>query len=109
MLTMRGAPPLLMTDDDRDRLAGIAGSPALAHRAVRQAEALLAAADRVNNEEIGRRVGVSANTVRAWRPSFAREGVAFVGVIAKGRGSKACLPEGKGGRGGSLHAERETR
>ncbi len=95
MLTMRGAPPLLMTDDDRDRLAGIAGSPALAHRAVRQAEALLAAADGVNNEEIGRRVGVSANTVRAWRASFAREGVAFVGVIAKGRGRKACLPDGK--------------
>jgi transposase len=95
MLTMRGAPALVVTDEDRDWLVSVASSPSLPHRAVRQAEALLAAADGVNNEEIGRRVGVSANTVRAWRASYAREGVGFVGVIAKGRGRKPYLPEGK--------------
>jgi transposase len=38
---------------------------------------------------------VSANTVRAWRAAYARSGVSFVGVIAKGRGRKPYLPEGK--------------
>lgn len=66
----------------------------MSHRAVHQAEALLAAADGVANEHIALQVGVSANTVRAWRAAFAREGVAGVGVIAKGRGRKAYLPEG---------------
>ena len=84
MLTMRGAPALVVSDEDRVWLAGTASSPSLPHRAVRQAKALLAAADGVNNEEIGRRVGVSANTVRAWRAAYARSGVSFVGVIAKG-------------------------
>jgi transposase len=37
---------------------------------------------------------VSANTVRAWRASFARRGVAGVGVVAEGRGRRPWLPEG---------------
>ncbi len=41
-------------------------SPSLPHRAVRQAQGLLWAAEGLANEEIGRRVGVSANTVRSW-------------------------------------------
>jgi transposase len=94
MLTMRCAPPLFMTDDQRDQLEVIAGSPSLPHRAVRQAAGLLAAADGLPNEEIGRRVGVSANTVRAWRASFVRRGVEGVGVVAKGRGRKSWLPPG---------------
>jgi transposase len=94
MLTMRGAPPLLVTDAERARLREIASSPSLPHRAVRQAEGLLAAADGVPNEHIGVRVGVSANTVRAWRAAFERRGVDGVGTVAKGRGRKAYLPEG---------------
>jgi len=94
MLTMRGAPRLLISDVQRAELEAIAASPSLAHRAVRQAQGLLLAAEGVPNEEIGRRVGVSANTVRAWRASFARRGVDGVGVVAKGRGRKSWLPEG---------------
>lgn len=66
----------------------------LSHRAVRQAQGLLDAADGVANEEVGRRCGVSANTVRAWRKSFADRGVAGIGVVAEGRGRKPWLPEG---------------
>ena len=43
---------------------------------------------------IGGRCGVSENTVRAWRASFAERGVAGVGVIAQGRGRRPWLPEG---------------
>jgi len=94
MLSMRCAPPLLITDEQRRDLEAIAGSPSLPHRAVRQAVGLLLGADGLANEEIGRRVGVSANTVRAWRASFATRGVDGVGVVAKGRGAKPSLPEG---------------
>ena len=94
MLMMREAPRLLMSDEQRRELEAIAGSPSLSHRAVRQAEGLLLAADGVPNEETARRVGVSANTVRAWRASFARLGVSGVGVVAAGRGRKPWLPEG---------------
>jgi len=94
MLTMRGAPRLLMSDGQRRELEAIVASPSMSHAAVRQAEGLLWAAEGVANEETGRRVGVSANTVRAWRASFERLGVDGVGVIAKGRGRKAWLPDG---------------
>jgi len=93
-MSKRGAAALLLSDVQRAELEAMVRSPSLAHRAVRQAEGLLWAADGVPNEEIGRRVGVSANTVRAWRASWATRGVAGVGAIAKGRGRKPWLAEG---------------
>ncbi len=83
-----------MTVQQRRELEVIASSPSLPHREVRQARALLDARLGLSNEEIGRRNGVSANTVRVWRAGFARDGVAGVGVIATGRGRKPWLPEG---------------
>jgi transposase len=94
MLSMRGAPPLMVSDVDRAELEAIAASSSLSYRAVRQAKGLLLAAEGVENEETGRRLGVSANTVRAWRHSFAERGVAGVGVVAPGRGRGSWLPEG---------------
>jgi transposase len=94
MAGTRAAARLLITDEQRTDLEAIASSPSLPHRAVRQARGLLAAADGVANEEVGRRCGVSANTVRAWRQGFARRGVAGVGVVAEGRGRKPWLAEG---------------
>ena len=94
MVGTRAAARLLITDGQRAGLEAIVGSPSLPHRAVRQAQGLLDAADGVANEEIGRRCGVSANTVRAWRKSFAQRGVAGVGVVAEGRGRRPWLPEG---------------
>ena len=59
--------------------------------AVRQAKALLMAADGVAERGDPRRAGVSTNTVRAWRRRFADEGWTGWGVIAKGRGrSRGC-------------------
>src|SRR5579875_1964949 len=55
---------------------------------------LLLAAEGLANEEIGRRVGVSSNTVRAWRQALPERGVEQVGVIAKGRGRRSWLAEG---------------
>jgi transposase len=94
MANTRAAARLLISDEQRAELVAIASSPSLPDRAVRQAQGLLDAADGVANEEIGRHCGVSANTVRAWRRSFARRGVAGVGVVAEGRGRKPWLPDG---------------
>ncbi len=90
----RAAPALVMTEQQQRELEVIATSPSLPHREVRQAQALLDARAGLPNEEIGRRHGVSANTVRAWRGGFTQRGVAGVGVIAKGRGRKSWLPDG---------------
>src|SRR3954463_1928874 len=90
----RAAARLLITDEQRAGLEAMAKSPSLSHRAVRQGGGLLDAADGVGNEEIGRRCGVSANTVRAWRKSFTERGVAGGGVVARGGGRKPWLPEG---------------
>ncbi len=94
MAGTRAAAQLILTDAQRVRLEAIAASPALSYRAVRQAKGLLDAAEGMANEEIGRRQGVSANTVRAWRKSLAGRGVVGVGVIAGGRGRRPWLPQG---------------
>ena len=86
--------PLALSGDDRYQLEKIARSSSLPHRAVRQAKALIWAAEGVPNEEIARRSGVDSDSVRAWRRRFEEKGVAGVGVIAKGRGRRSWLPEG---------------
>jgi transposase len=88
------AAPLALSRQDRAELERVARSTSLTHRAVRQAKALLWAADGVANEEIARRCEVDADTVRRWRRRFAETGVEGVGAIAKGRGRKSWLPEG---------------
>jgi transposase len=83
-----------MTDDQRAELVRMGNSSVLPHRKVVQARALLLAGDGVANQEIARRFGVDADTVRRWRARFAEQGPAGVGVIAKGRGRKSSLPPG---------------
>ena len=88
------ASPLTLSDDDRASLERMARSTSLPHRTVRQARALLWAAEGLANEETARRSGTNPDAVRAWRRRFEERGVAGVGVIAKGRGRRPWLPEG---------------
>ena len=88
------AAPLDVSAEQRARLEQMARSTSLPHRSVVQAKALLWAAEGVANEEIARRSGVDADTVRRWRVRFAEQGVDGVGAIAKGRGRKSWLPDG---------------
>jgi transposase len=94
MSTMLAAPPLPVSTEQRTRLNEMARSTSLSHRTVIQARALLLAADGIANYEIARQVGVTANSVRAWRVRFESLGVEGVGTIAEGRGRKPWLPEG---------------
>ena len=87
------APPLEMSVEQRAALERIARSESLPFRRVRQARGLLLAADGVANEETARRVGVSSNTVRAWRKRFSEDGVEGVGVIRPGRGRPPVISQ----------------
>ncbi len=71
----------------------MARSPSLPHRCVLQARALLWAADGVSNEEIARRCGTNADTVRRWRRRYGEAGVDGVGRIGPGRGRKPGIPD----------------
>ncbi len=88
------AAPLPLTDEQRSILDRLSRSSSARHRTVQRAKALLLAADGAANNEIARRVGVSANSVRTWRARFGTEGVKDFGDIAPGRGRKSWLPAG---------------
>jgi hypothetical protein len=91
MTTMLAAPPLLMTDEQRDELECVARLYSLPHRTVVQAKALLLAADGEANYEIARRLHVASNSVRTWRRRFEESGTSWVGKVAKGRGRRSWL------------------
>jgi transposase len=91
---MRAAPPLVVSEEQRGELERLARSTSAPHRVVLQAKALLLAGEGVANYEIARRVGVSSNSVRAWRRRFEAGGLEMVGAIAKGRGRRSWLAEG---------------
>lgn len=88
------APALELNPAEREELAALDRSVSRPHRVVLQARGLLLAADGVANAEIARRCEVDADAVRRWRARFRAEGVAEVGVMAKGRGRKPFLPPG---------------
>ncbi len=85
------APPLAVSDGDRTELERLSRSVSEPVRVVRQARALLSAAAGAANEETARRVGVSPNTVRAWRRGFAAGGLGWLGTVAPGRGPRRSL------------------
>ena len=88
------ASPLPISDEQRAALEVMARSSSLPYRKVVQSRALLFAADGVAINEVARRCGTSAESVRAWRRRFAEQGVEGVGRIAPGRGRRPWLPEG---------------
>ena len=88
------APPLTVSNVQRQALEHMARSHSLPHRTVVQATALLLAAEGLANNEVARRLDVTNDSVRAWRKRFDERGVAGVGVIDPGRGRTSWLPDG---------------
>jgi transposase len=81
--------------EERRALEQIATSPSLPHRAVREAKALLLAADGVANTEIAGRLEVSRSTVLSWRRDFAEHGLEWVGRVRPGRGRRPTIAQGR--------------
>jgi len=91
----RAAAPLAISDGQREVLDTLAGSRTAEYRLVQRARVLLLAADGVSNSEISEVVGVSRPTVLAWRGQFEEDGLVGFGEVAKGRGRKPSISEGK--------------
>ena len=87
------AASLVISPNQRAVLERIAKSRTAAHREVQRARVLLAAGQGEANGVIAAAHGVTANTVRAWRAVFEREGLTNWGKVAKGRGRKPTIPE----------------
>jgi transposase/DNA-binding CsgD family transcriptional regulator len=86
---------LRLTEGQREVLECLVRSRTSEHRLVQRAKVLLLAADGVSNMEIAETCGVSRPTVLAWRAQFEIDGLIRFGQVAKGRGRKASIPEGK--------------
>jgi transposase len=83
------AEALVLTDEQRGGLERLARSHRAPVREVRQAKALLWAAEGVSNADIARRCGSTTKSVRRWRSRFCADGLASVGRIRPGRGRPA--------------------
>jgi len=86
-------PPLKLSKKERSRLEGFARSTSQPHRAVREARALLKAAEGLPNTRIAQEIGVTRSTVIAWRAEFERDGVNGLGKIREGRGPKPKISQ----------------
>jgi transposase len=80
------AEALIVSDEDRVALEALARSHTAPVREVRQARALLWAAEGVSNAEIARRSETNRPTIRRWRSRFEGDGIGSVGRIRFGRG-----------------------
>lgn len=89
------APPLEVSQAQREVLEKVARSATAAHREVVRARVLLDAADGVANVVIAQRHEVTAVTVRAWRKAFEADGLTKWGTVAKGRGRKPTVSDEK--------------
>jgi transposase len=87
--------PLTVTDGQRQILEKLASSHSAPHREVTRAKALLLAEQGMANTAIGTRLGVSPNSVVAWRKTFLEEGMVKFGQVHAGRGRKATIPDEK--------------
>jgi transposase len=82
---------LPVTSEQREELERLSRSHTAPAREVRQARALLWAAEGVSNAEIARRCESTAKSVRRWRARFDVEGLASVGRIRPGRGRRPVI------------------
>lgn len=89
------AEALMVSAEDRVALEELARSHTAPAREVRQAKALLLAADGVSNAEIARRSETNRPTVRRWRSRFENEGIESVGRIRSGRGRRPVIDAAK--------------
>jgi len=102
------AAPLVVSDEDRATLERIARSNSLPHRSVRQAKALLWAAEGMANEHIARRLEADTDTVRTWRlvATLRTSGPCWHRSYRQGAGPAPLVAGGHGARGGPGHPAR---
>jgi transposase len=73
--TGRPKEPLVLSEEEREQLSGIANSRSLPHGLARRAQIVLLAADNVPYHAIADKVGVSPPTVCNWRKRYLKQGM----------------------------------
>ena len=71
----RKLPPLVLSDEQRHQLQGVARSTSLPHGLVLRARMILASAEGLTNRAVAERVGASPQAVGKWRRRFLELGV----------------------------------
>ena len=71
----RPLPPLILDDDQRAQLQGVARSTSLPHGLVLRARMILGSAEGLTNRAVAERVGASPQAVGKWRRRFLERGV----------------------------------
>lgn len=89
------APPLPLTETERQVLEELSRSRTAPYRDVQRARALLLAGQGLANTAVAGRVGTTDSTVKAWRDRFAQQGLSKFGEVAPGRGRKPMISEEK--------------
>jgi len=89
------APPLVISEEQREVLQRLSVSRTAAHRDVQRASVLLLAGEGMATTRIAAQVGVSPATVDAWRGRFASEGLKAFSGVRPGRGRKPSIPAEK--------------
>ena len=91
----RAAGPLDLSDAQRETLKRVAKLRTAPARVVQRARVLLLASDGTANARIARTVGITPDTVRAWRARFATDGLTEFAAVRRGRGRKPSIPPEK--------------
>ena len=86
---------MVISDEQREVLEILARSQSAEHRVVQRSRVLLLAGGGVSNSEISEVTRVSRPTVLAWRGQFEKDGLVGFGEVAKGRGRKPSISDGK--------------
>jgi transposase len=76
MSSVPKATPIILTDEERSELAGLARSTKSEHRMRQRAQIVLAAAEGMATRAIARRVGCMTGTASKWRVRYAAHGLA---------------------------------
>ena len=72
MLTGRPKKPLVLTDEEREKLQQWARRPKTAQRLALRSRIVLGCAEGLSNQAVARRCGTSTHTVGKWRERFRR-------------------------------------
>ena len=75
MRTGRPKEPIVLSEEEREQLNGIANSRSMPHGLVRRARIVLLAADGMHNRAIAERVDLSPQMVCKWRKRYLQQGL----------------------------------
>src|SRR5439155_22395110 len=90
---MRVAPPVILSEEQREELGTFSRGRRTAVRVVERARIILLCADGKQNREIAELLGTTRRTVGLWRRRFVQNGIAGIEKDAPRPGGRSQLPK----------------